>query len=42
MNWDLVRVVDEQQVRGVIEHFYRAVESDTSTNGSPKSSRARQ
>ncbi len=27
----LVKVVDEQQVRGAIEHFYRAVES--SSNG---------
>jgi predicted transcriptional regulator len=24
----LVKVVDEQQVRGAIEHFYRAVDSD--------------
>jgi len=29
---NLVTVVDEQQVRGAIEHFYRAVES--SENGS--------
>ena len=25
---DLVKVVDEQQVRGAIEHFYRAVDTD--------------
>jgi predicted ArsR family transcriptional regulator len=31
---DLVKVVDEQQVRGAIEHFYRAVDTDTSKNGS--------
>lgn len=29
---NLVKVVDEQQVRGAIEHFYRSVES--SENGS--------
>ena len=27
-NSDLVKVVDEQQVRGAIEHFYRAVERE--------------
>ncbi len=31
---DLVKVVDEQQVRGAIEHFYEAVES--SSNGSSR------
>lgn len=31
---DLVRVVDEQQVRGAIEHFYRAVDTHSQTNGS--------
>jgi predicted ArsR family transcriptional regulator len=31
---DLVEVVDEQQVRGAIEHFYRLVES--SSNGSDR------
>lgn len=31
---NLVKVVDEQQVRGAIEHFYRAVESKPSSNGS--------
>jgi len=30
----LVKVVDEQQVRGAIEHFYRAVESKPSKSGS--------
>lgn len=35
---ELVKVVDEQQVRGAIEHFYRLVES--SENGSkPKGRR---
>lgn len=36
---DLVEVVDEQQVRGAIEHFYRAV--DVSENGSRKTKRRR-
>jgi len=31
---DLVKVVDEQQVRGAIEHFYNAVDTDPSKNGS--------
>lgn len=30
---DLVKVVDEQQVRGAIEHFYRAVDTDPQANG---------
>lgn len=35
---NLVKVVDEQQVRGAIEHFYRSIES--SENGSkPKKGR---
>lgn len=38
-NSDLVKVVDEQQVRGAIEHFYRAI--DTSENGSRKAKRRR-
>ncbi len=33
-NSDLVKVVDERQVRGAIEHFYRAV--DASERGSRK------
>lgn len=33
-NSDLVEVVDEQQVRGAIEHFYRA--TDASEKGSRK------
>jgi predicted transcriptional regulator len=35
----LLEVVDEQQVRGAIEHFYRAV--DTSKNGSKNGSRSK-
>lgn len=34
---NLVEVVDEQQVRGAIEHFYRTV--DTGRNGSRKGGR---
>lgn len=37
---DLVKVVDEQQVRGAIEHFYRAVDTDPSKNGSRTRKRA--
>ncbi len=36
---NLVRVVDEQQVRGAIEHFYRLVES--SKNGTKRGSAKR-
>jgi predicted ArsR family transcriptional regulator len=38
-NSDLVKVVDERQVRGAIEHFYRAV--DVTENGSRKVKRRR-
>lgn len=31
---NLVEVVDERQVRGAIEHFYRLVELEPSENGS--------
>jgi predicted ArsR family transcriptional regulator len=36
---ELVKVVDEQQVRGAVEHFYRAV--DTAENGPRKAKRGR-
>jgi predicted ArsR family transcriptional regulator len=36
-NSELVKVVDEQQVRGAIEHFYRAV--DAPAKGSRKAKR---
>jgi DNA-binding IclR family transcriptional regulator len=35
---DLVNVVDEQQVRGAIEHFYRVAEA-SSNGSSPKGRR---
>jgi predicted ArsR family transcriptional regulator len=41
-NSNLVKVVDEQQVRGAIEHFYRVVETpaaEPSRNGSSKAKR---
>lgn len=31
---ELVEIVDERQVRGAIEHFYRVVESKPASNGS--------
>ncbi|HZK16436.1 MAG TPA: helix-turn-helix domain-containing protein [Solirubrobacterales bacterium] len=37
---DLVKVVDEQQVRGAIEHFYRAVDSDRSRSNGRKRRKA--
>jgi len=36
-NSELVKIVDEEQVRGAIEHFYRAV--DASEKGSGKTRR---
>jgi Helix-turn-helix domain len=37
---DLVTVVDERQVRGAIEHFYRVIDSSSNGNGSrPKGGR---
>ena len=39
-NSDLVKVVDEQQVRGAIEHFYRAVDaSDKSSRNAKRRSK---
>jgi len=38
-NSELVKVVDERQVRGAIEHFYRA--TDASPNGAGKAKRKR-
>lgn len=38
-NSDLVKVVDERQVRGAVEHFYRAV--DVSENGAGRAKRRR-
>lgn len=45
-NSNLVKVVDEQQVRGAIEHFYRVVETPAAEptrngNGSRKARRQR-
>lgn len=37
---DLVKVVDEQQVRGAIEHFYRLVESSAKKSQRKKGRRA--
>lgn len=37
---ELVKVVDEQQVRGAIEHFYRAVDSDKAEKKRRKRGRA--
>jgi len=36
---DLVEVIDERQVRGAVEHFYRA--TDASPNGGRKAKRKR-
>jgi predicted ArsR family transcriptional regulator len=36
---DLVTVVDERQVRGAIEHFYRVVDSSNSNGSRPKGGR---
>ena len=35
-NSDLVKVVDERQVRGAIEHFYRAVDVSPEEGRKPK------
>jgi predicted ArsR family transcriptional regulator len=35
-NSDLVKVVDERQVRGAIEHFYRAVDASPKGGRKPK------
>jgi predicted ArsR family transcriptional regulator len=38
---ELVEVVDERQVRGAIEHFYRATESSKKGSGRKKGRKAR-
>ncbi len=38
---DLVKVVDERQVRGAIEHFYRVVEQSENGSGRKRGSRKR-
>jgi len=35
-NSGLVKVVDEQQVRGAVEHFYRAVDASEKGSGTAK------
>ena len=38
-NSELVKVVDERQVRGAVEHFYRAVDASEKSPGKGKAKR---